>query len=178
MRGSRRRRRRAEAELSLLRKQRMEPLMLSRLKEILLMELTVWRWRRRKNPVLRVALAGGPGVETAVAQGLATDAGPDPDPGRDPSDPDRGREDGGLAVETDGKAEAPPNGPSLEITRARRVREIAGLRKRKTRSPVSREIMIKKKLDTRIRRTRSTKLSTWRSRILPKYFIYLSWSQF
>merc|ERR1719239_1038088 len=106
MRGSRRRRRRAEAELSLLRKQRMEPLMLSRLKEILLMELTVWRWQRRKNPVLRVALAGGPGVETAVAQGPATDAGPDP--GRDPSDPDRGREDGGLAVETDGKAEAPP----------------------------------------------------------------------
>ena len=177
MRGSRRRRRKA-GELSLLRKPRMEPLMQSRLKEILLMELTVWRWPRRKNPVLRVALAGGPGVETAVAPGPVTDAGQDPDPGRDPSDPDRGREGGGLAVGTDGKAEAAPNGPSPEITRARRAREIAGLRRRKTRSPVSREIMIKKKLDTRIRRTRSTKLSTWRYRILPKYFIYLSWSQF
>jgi len=177
MRGSRRRKRRA-GELSLLRKQRMEPLMQSRLKEILLMELTVWRWPRRKNPVLRVALAGGPGVETAVAQGPVTDVGQDPDPGRDPSDPDRGREGEGLAVGTDGEAGAGPDGPSLAITKARRAREIAGRLTGKTRSPVSREIMIRKKLDTRIRRTRSTKLSTWRSRILPKYFIYLSWIQF
>merc|ERR550519_2273967 len=138
MRGNRRRRRKA-GELRLLRKPRMEPLMQSRLKEILLMELMVWRWPRRKNPVLRVALAGGPGVETDVGQ--------DPDPGRDPSDPDRGREGGGLAVGTDGKAEAAPNGPSLEITRARRAREIAGLRRGKTRSPTSKEIMIKKKPD-------------------------------
>ena len=177
MRGSRRRRRRA-GELSPLRKQRMGPLMQSRLKEILPMELTVWRWPRRKNPVLRVALAGDPGVATAVAQGPVTDVGQDPDPGRDPSDPDRGREGEGLAVGTDEEAGAGPDGPSLAITKARRVREIAGRLTGKTRSPVSREIMIRKKLDTRIRRTRSTKLSTWRSRILPKYFIYLSWIQF
>ena len=104
MRGSRRRRRRA-GELSLMRKPRMEPLKQSRLKEMLPMELTVLRWPRRKNPVLRVALAGGPGVETAVAQGPVTDVGQDPDPGRDPSDPGRGRDDGGLAAGKGGEAE-------------------------------------------------------------------------
>jgi len=156
----------------------MEPLKQSRLKEILPTELTVWRWPRRKNPVPRAALAGGRAAETGVAQGPVTGAGPDPDPGRDPSDPDPGREGGGLAVGTDGKAEAAPDGPGLEITRARRAKGIGGLRRGKTRSPTSREIMIKKKPDTRIRRTRSMKLSTWRFRILPKYFICLAWIQF
>jgi len=117
-----------------------------------------------------VSLAEGHEVATAVAQGLVNDAGPGPGPGRDPSSPGPGREGGGLAVGTDG--------PSLEITKARRARETAGLRRRKTRRPGSRGTMIKKKLDTRIRRTRSTKLSTWRYRILPKYFIYLSWLLF
>ena len=42
----------------------------------------------------------------------------------------------------------------------------------------SRETMIKKKPDMRIRRTRSMKLSTWRFQTLPKYFISLSWIQF
>ena len=113
-----------------------------------------------------MALAGGPGVETAVAQGPVTDVGQDPDPGRDPSDPDRGREGEGLAVGTDEEAGAGPDGPSLAITKARRVREIAGRLTGKTRGPVSREIMIRKKLDTRIRRTRAKRVNMQRTRIL------------
>lgn len=178
MRGNQKRRRKA-GRPSLLRNQRMGPLMQSRLKEILPpMELTVWKWPRRKNPVPRVALAEDPEVATAVAQGPVNGADPGPGPGRDPSAPDPGREGGGLAVGTDGRAEAAPDVPSLEITKARRARETAGLRTGKTRSQGSRGTMIKKKPDTRIRRTRSTKLSTWRYRILPKYFIYLFWILF
>ena len=178
MRGNQKRRMRAEG-LSHLRKQRTGPLMESRLKGTMApMEPMVLRSLTRKNPVPRVALAGDLGVETAVAQGPATDADQDPDPGRDPSDPDRGREGGGLVAGTDGRAEADQDGRGPEITKARRAREIAELRTGKTRSLVSRETMIKKKPDMRIRRTRSMKLSTWRFRILPKYFISLSWIQF
>ena len=142
------------------------------------MELMVGRWLIRKNPVPRAAPAGDLGVETDVAQGLATDADQDPDPGRDPSDLGRERGGAGLAVGTEGRVEAAPDGPDPEITKARRAKETAELRKGKTRSLASRETMIKKKPDMRIRRTRSTKLSTWRSRILPKYFISLSRVQF
>ena len=178
MRGNQKRRRKAGG-LSRLRKQRMGPLMQSRLREIPPpMEPMVLKWPRRKNPVPRVSLAGGLGVETAVAQGPANGADQDRGPGRDPNVPDLGKEDGGLAAGTDGKAEAGPDGPDLGITKVRRARGTGGLRTGKTRSLGSRETTIKKKPDTRIRRTRSTKLSTWRYRILLKYFIYLSWIQF
>merc|ERR1719192_1174782 len=167
MRGNQKRRRTVGRYLR--KKIRMEVLMQLRWKERMppIMERTEWRWLRRKNPVRRVALAGGPEVETGVAPGPVTDAGPGPGRGRDPSVPGLGRDGADLAAEIGGKAEVALEGPDLGITEVRRARETAGPRRGKTRS-LSREIMIKRKPETRIRRTRSTKLSTWRYRILLK----------
>ena len=167
MRGNQKRKRTVGRYLR--KKTRMEVLMQLRWKERMppTMERTEWRWLRRKNPVRRVALAGGPEVETGVAPGPVTDAGPGPGRGRDPSVPGLGRDGADLAAEIGGKAEVALEGPGLGITEARRARETVGPRRGKKRSP-SREIMIKRKPDTRIRRTRSTKLSTWRYRILLK----------
>ena len=155
-----------------LRNPRTEPLTASRLKERMppIMGPTVLRWPRRRNPAPRVSLEGGHEVESDVARGPGIDVGPGPGPGRDPSDPDLVRDDVGLAAETGGKAEAGLEGPDLGITEARRARETAELRRGKRRSLASREIMIRRRPVTRIRRTRSMKLSTWRSRILLKCF--------
>ena len=170
MRGNQRRRRRVRRPR--LKNPRTEPLIPLRLKETMppIMEPMVWRWPRRRNPGPRVSLERGHEAESDVARGPGKDAGPGPGPGRDPSDQDLVRDDVGLAAETGGKAEAGPEGPDLGITGARRARETAELRRGKTRSLASREIMIRRRPDTRIRRTRSMKLSTWRSRILPKCF--------
>merc|ERR1719150_242179 len=134
MRGNQKRRRRVGRHLR--RKTRMEVLMQSRWKERIppTMERTEWRWLRRKNPVRRVALAGGPEVETGVAPGPVTDAGPGPGRGRDPSVPGLGRDGADLAAEIVGKAEAALEGPGLGITEARRARETAGPRRGKSRS--------------------------------------------
>merc|ERR1719192_3079094 len=127
MRGNQKRKRTVGRYLR--KKTRMEVLMQLRWKERMppTMERTEWRWLRRKNPVRRVALAGGLEVETGVAPGPVTDAGPGR--GRDPSVPGLGRDGADLAAEIGGKAEVALEGPGLGITEVRRARETAGPRR-------------------------------------------------
>ena len=149
---------------------RMESLRLSRPRAI--MELMEWRLLRRKDQGLRVALEKGHEAVKDAARGHGKDADQDQNLERDPNGPDQGREGGGPGAGTEGEVGAGrSDGQDLEIIRARKAREIGGLLTGRRRSPGSREIMTRRKLATKTRRTRSTKRSTWRSQILLKYFI-------
>lgn len=141
------------------------------------MELMGWRLQRRKGPGPRAGLEEDLEAETDAVQDPEIGADPDQNLEKDPNDPDPEIEDGDPEVGREGGAEAGQDvGHDLGITRARRAREIGGPLIGRRRGPGSREIMIRRRLATRIRRTRSTKLSIWRFLILPKYFISLQLS--
>jgi len=157
---------------------RMESLRILRPKmEKMEMEPMGWRLQRRKGPGPRVDLVEDLGAATDAAQNPEIGADQDQNLEKDPNDPDPEIEDGDPGVGREEGAEVNQDvDHDLESTRARRAREIGGPLIGRRRGPGSRETMTRRRLATRIRRTRSTKLSIWRFLILPKYFISLQLS--
>jgi len=156
----------------------MESLRISRPKTgRMVMELMGLRLQKRKGLDPRAGLVEDLEAGTDAAQDPETGADQDQNLEKDPNDPDPEIEDGDPGVGREEGAEVGQDvGHDLGITRARRAREIGVPLIGRRRGPGSRETMTRRRPATRIRRTRSTKLSIWRFLILRKYFISLQLS--
>jgi len=100
----------------------------SRSRERMLMGLMEWKPQRRKDPDPKVGLAEDPAVVTDVVRSLEKDANLGQNPGKDPSDPDLGREGEDPEAGIEEEAEAGlGNVQDHEITEARKARKTAGV---------------------------------------------------
>ena len=131
------------------------------------------RLRIRKDLDPRVGPAEDHEAGKDAAQDPEIGADPDQNPGKDPNDRGPERGDGDREAGIGGGAEVGQDDVlDLGIIKVRKAREIGNLLTGKRRGQASREIMTRRRLGTRIRRTRSMKLSIWRFLILPNLFYF------